>query len=123
MHIGTVAKLTGASPKAVRHYEQLGLLPPVKRRGTYRIYTNDDVQLIKWIKQAQTLGFKLSELGDLRDTLGTPDWAAIVRLVEAKRARIAAEVARLAAIDAQLAALAAELQDCDEVQASISACA
>lgn len=43
LSIGKVAEITGASPKAIRHYEALGLLPAPHRRGRYRIYSERDV--------------------------------------------------------------------------------
>lgn len=65
MYIGELASLTGATPKAIRHYEKLGLLPVAKRKGNYRIYEAIDVQSIKMIRLAQAVGFSLSELYDL----------------------------------------------------------
>ena len=47
MYIGQLAALTGATPKAIRHYEKLGLLPVAKRQGKYRVYENLDVQSVK----------------------------------------------------------------------------
>ncbi|WP_323992870.1 MerR family DNA-binding transcriptional regulator [Aeromonas dhakensis] len=38
MYIGEFARLAGSTPKAVRLYEQLGLLPEPRRRGSYRVY-------------------------------------------------------------------------------------
>ena len=65
MYIGELAALTGATPKAIRHYEKLGLLPVAKRKGNYRIYEEIDVQSVKMIRLAQAVGFSLSELYDL----------------------------------------------------------
>lgn len=65
MYIGELASLTGATPKAIRHYEKLGLLPVAKRKGNYRIYEAIDVQSVKMIRLAQAVGFSLSELYDL----------------------------------------------------------
>jgi len=65
MYIGELASLTGATPKAIRHYEKLGLLPVAKRKGNYRIYEAIDVQSVKMIRLAQAVGFNLSELYDL----------------------------------------------------------
>ena len=62
MYIGKVSKLAGATPKAIRHYESIGLLAPPKRVGKYRCYSDEDVKLIRLIKCAQTYGFQLSEL-------------------------------------------------------------
>ncbi|WP_343597435.1 MerR family transcriptional regulator [Acinetobacter sp.] len=65
MYIGELSSLTGATPKAIRHYEKLGLLPVAKRKGNYRIYTEIDVQSVKMIRLAQTVGFSLAELHEL----------------------------------------------------------
>lgn len=65
MYIGELAELTGATPKAIRHYEKIGLMPIPKRKGNYRIYEALDVQSVKMIRLAQTVGFSLSELQDL----------------------------------------------------------
>lgn len=65
MYIGELASLTGATPKAIRYYEKLGLLPVAKRKGNYRIYEAIDVQSVKMIRLAQAVGFSLSELYDL----------------------------------------------------------
>ena len=60
--IGKVAAITGASPKAIRHYESLGLMPSPQRRGKYRVYSERDVFLVHVLKHAQTLGFRLNEM-------------------------------------------------------------
>lgn len=65
LYIGKVAEITGASCKAIRHYESLGLLPVAKRRGKYRIYSEHDVFLVHMIKHAQPFGFSLMELKEL----------------------------------------------------------
>jgi len=57
-----VAKITGASCKAIRHYESIGLIPPPARRGKYRVYSEQDIFLIHMIKHAQSVGFGLKEL-------------------------------------------------------------
>lgn len=65
MYIGKLAKLTGATPKAIRHYESIGLIPIPRRKGRYRIYSESDIHLLKMIRQAQTVGFSLAELAGL----------------------------------------------------------
>lgn len=59
--IGEASKLSGASIKAIRHYDSLGLLPSIRRAGSYRVFTEREINTIKLIKQAQEVGFKLSE--------------------------------------------------------------
>lgn len=122
MHIGAVAKTTGASAKAIRLYEELGLLPAVRRRGAYRIYSAEHVQLIRWIRQAQGLGFKLAELDVLRSVTSNADWGLVAELIQAKRQRITAEMTRLQAIERGLSALAEELHGCEQSRSPVSAC-
>ena len=54
MYIGELAKLTGCTPKAIRLYEQLGLLTP-QRRGSYRLYPAHHLRLVQMIRRAQVL--------------------------------------------------------------------
>lgn len=62
MYIGKAAQLSGTTIKAIRHYEDIGLLPPPQREGRYRIYSPQNLELLTFIKCAQQLGFKLKEL-------------------------------------------------------------
>ncbi|PSW73589.1 transcriptional regulator [Photobacterium sp. GB-50] len=68
MYIGEVSKLTGASAKAIRLYESLGLLGTVVRKGSYRIYDDNHVRTVTLIKGAKSIGVSLAEfkrlLGD-----------------------------------------------------------
>ncbi len=67
MYIGKLALVTGVTQKAIRHYENLGLIPAPERKGNYRFYKQLDIQLIKMIKQAQAVGFSLSEIAALAE--------------------------------------------------------
>jgi MerR family copper efflux transcriptional regulator len=65
--IGQLAHKTGVSRKAIRLYEEKGLvIPTVKRSdGNYRMYTNDHVFCINGIKQLRSLGVSLEETKEL----------------------------------------------------------
>ncbi|WP_257981350.1 MerR family transcriptional regulator, partial [Aeromonas salmonicida] len=65
MYIGEFARLAGTTPKAIRLYEQMGLLPEPRRRGKYRVYRAEDLEWVQIIRQAQQFGCKLSELRSL----------------------------------------------------------
>ncbi|MHA3057680.1 MerR family transcriptional regulator [Acinetobacter sp. ANC 5584] len=65
MYIGQLAARCNTTPKAIRYYEQLGLLPEPKRLGKYRVYSDLDIRLVKMIRQAQTVGFSLAEIQEL----------------------------------------------------------
>src|SRR5580693_5454220 len=47
LKIGDVARLVGISPSAIRGWEALGLTRPHRTESQYRLYTNDDVRLLK----------------------------------------------------------------------------
>jgi DNA-binding transcriptional MerR regulator len=65
MYIGKVAELSGTTVKCIRHYEAIGLLPTPRREGKYRVYTQETVELLVFIKCAQQLGFRLKEMQDI----------------------------------------------------------
>ncbi|NHZ35696.1 MerR family transcriptional regulator [Massilia rubra] len=113
MYISELGRRTKASPKAIRLYESLGLLGKVGRKGTYRVYSEQNLQQVRLIRQVQALGFKLAEMGPLLVAVqGTPDWAQLLVVVEQRRAQVAAEVARLQELERALGAVGAEIGAC-----------
>ena len=62
MYIGEVSRITGLSAKAIRLYEERGLMPRPKRRGRYRVYNEIDIDILKLIAEAKLLGVTLSQL-------------------------------------------------------------
>lgn len=65
MYIGEVSKRTGLSVKAIRFYEERGLIAKPKRLGRYRTYQESDIELLVLIKEAKQLGVTLSQLKDI----------------------------------------------------------
>ena len=64
--IGRAAELSGVTPKMIRHYESLGLLPKVARTvADYRVYTDSEVHTLRFIRRARGLGFSMDEIGTL----------------------------------------------------------
>ena len=64
--IGLVARQVGVQPSAIRYYEAQGILRPADRRPNgYRIYTEDAVKLLLFVKRAQSLGITLKEIKPL----------------------------------------------------------
>ncbi len=107
--IGQASRQSGVSAKAIRHYESLGLMPAVPRRGSYRLYQAEHIDAIRLIRKAQSLGFTLAELRQLGTDDCTPDWPRFVQALSHKRASLADEIKHLQALDAELAALQATL--------------
>lgn len=61
--IGKLAALAGVKPDSVRFYERSGLLPkPMRLASGYRAYDSDALRRLRFIKQAQSLGFSLDEI-------------------------------------------------------------
>ena len=66
--IGKVAGRVGVRPSAIRYYEAQGILRPALRQPSgYRVYGNDAVKLVLFIKRAQSLGITLKEIKPLLD--------------------------------------------------------
>jgi DNA-binding transcriptional MerR regulator len=65
--IGEVATRTGVTQRALRFYEEKGLLqPPERMEGGFRRYSDDDVVRIEFVKKLQDLlGFTLSEIKEM----------------------------------------------------------
>lgn len=64
--IGELAAGSGLTPDALRYYERLGLLPPPQRTaGGFRVYARSALDRLRFIKQAQTVGLSLREIGTL----------------------------------------------------------
>lgn len=70
--VGKLADAAGVSPNAVRFYEKEGLMPvPPKTESGYRTYDpHDDVERLRFIKQAQRCGFTLNEIKALLQLRG-----------------------------------------------------
>ncbi len=61
--IGELAERTETNPKTIRYYEAIGVLPaPERGENRYRLYTQEAIRLLQFIKKAQGLGFTLSEI-------------------------------------------------------------
>lgn len=112
LYIGQLAELSGASRKAIRHYEALGLLPPAARKGNYRVYSERDVFLVHMIKHAQSFGFSLAELRELvAATADKPRFPLklATTLIARKRAALREQIADIRARERGLAQVVREL--------------
>ena len=66
MNIGAASELSGVSPRMIRHYEQIGLMPKAARRESgYRDYDERDVNTLRFIRRARDLGFPTEEISKL----------------------------------------------------------
>jgi len=60
--IGAVAKRTGISVSAIRHYESEGLVHSSRTAGGQRLFSNADIRRISFVIVAQKLGFSLGQI-------------------------------------------------------------
>ena len=66
MNIGQAAKMSGVSPKLIRHYESTGIIPKAARSVSgYRVYSDVDVHILKFVKHARGLGFSMPAIKKL----------------------------------------------------------
>lgn len=64
--VGRVARAGGVTPKTVRYYEAIGLLPPAARGSNgYRHYRQEDLHRLLFIQRAKALGLSLAEIQEL----------------------------------------------------------
>jgi Cu(I)-responsive transcriptional regulator len=66
LNIGAAAEVSGVSAKMIRHYEAIGLIPKVRRTASdYRIYSGNDVHMLRFIRHARDLGFAMAQIAEL----------------------------------------------------------
>lgn len=66
MNIGGAARASGVSAKMIRYYEQIRLIrAPDRTDGNYRSFSARDVNELRFIRRARTLGFSVAEITDL----------------------------------------------------------
>lgn len=73
MNISDVAKKTGLTSKAIRFYEEKGLVtPPLRGENGYRSYTQKHLDELTLLRQARQVGFNLEECGELVNLFNDP---------------------------------------------------
>ena len=83
--IGEIAKIVNLTPRTIRYYEEIGLLNSVKRvENGRRIYTDEDIRRLKFIKRLKLLGLSLKEMAELEKiySINRSNRKALERLLE-----------------------------------------
>jgi Cu(I)-responsive transcriptional regulator len=66
MNIGEAAQAAGVSAKMLRYYEKIGLIRPAARTESgYRVYSDEDVHTLRFIRRSRGLGFSIEETAEL----------------------------------------------------------
>ncbi|WP_327212930.1 MerR family DNA-binding protein [Ramlibacter sp. Leaf400] len=106
LNIGEAAAAAGVTPKMIRHYESLGMIPEVQRtEAGYRLYSPREVAMLRFIRQSRALGFSVKQIESLLSL-----WRD-----EHRASREVKEVARQ-----QLAELEERQREIDEMRATLS---
>lgn len=79
------ARLLDTTPRTLRFYEEKGLVTPAKaRENGYRLYSEEDIERLRWIIALRELGMPLAAIGEVLQTARQPD--DFLRLADRARA-------------------------------------
>lgn len=118
LRIGDLARATGKSARALRLYEEMGLLTPGTRTaGGFRVYDDQAVDRVRWIAQQQDLGFTLHEVRDLIAAAACPGvpkeaMAEVRHRYRQKLQELTAHIDRLSELKTELEASLSYLEEC-----------
>jgi MerR family mercuric resistance operon transcriptional regulator/MerR family gold-responsive transcriptional activator of gol and ges genes len=93
--IGRLAKAVGVNIQTLRYYERLKLVIPVNRKPSgYRLYGDEALRRLRFIKNAQAVGFTLQEIADLLNlrVSSTARCGDVQRRAQAKLAKVEAKL-------------------------------
>ena len=102
--IAEVQLATGLSARTLRYYEEVGLLPGVRRRaGGRRVYGPDEIERLGFIQRLKQLGLSLAEIKELNAVYGIGGstramLARLDELLERHRQDVADRIAGLTAL-------------------------
>ena len=102
MNIGEAARASGMSAKTIRYYETAGLIATAERTGGgYRVYTQADMHVLRFIKRARDLGFSIGRIRRLLDLWQDKSRASrdVKRLALDHIADIAAKIAGMSTVN------------------------
>lgn len=105
--VGAAAKAVGVSAKAIRIWEAKGLLAPAGRtEAGYRLFTDGDIEILRFIIRAKTLGLTLPEVKSILDLhrQGTAPCEQVTALLDAHISDIDRAIAELRALRTTLSA-------------------
>jgi DNA-binding transcriptional MerR regulator len=109
--VSQVAARAGTSPDTVRYYERAGLLQePARTPVGYRVYGDDSVERLQFIRGAQRFGLRLREIRELLEILdrGQCPCGHTEALVRRRLAELGEKMAELAEMRQRLLRLAEE---------------
>ena len=85
MTVRAVSKSASVTPEVVRYYTRIGLIKPQKnRKNGYKLYDQNDIYKIIFIRKAKSLGYTLKEIKKIlsHSTTGTSPCPMVRRIIE-----------------------------------------
>ena len=120
----TIKQLTeevggGLTPRMVRHYHKLGLLPQAKRSsGNYRLYTGDDVRHLRRIVALKSQGFQLDHIRKLLTTNpGATNFDSLTTQLQQQYQSVMEQLVRLRQTTSALEGVLGRDRCCQNIQA------
>lgn len=112
MTISDAAAAADVTPKMIRHYESLGLIPQAERTESgYRLYTKREVDMLRFVRQARALGFPIPQVDALL-RLWRDDHRESRAVKEVAQAQLEDLQQRRKALDEMTTTLEALVQEC-----------
>jgi DNA-binding transcriptional MerR regulator len=114
LKIGQLASAAGVSADTVRYYERRKLIPcPRRTNGGYRVYSDQDLGRLQFIKRAQSLGLSLEEIKALlpERRKGLSECRQVRHLLGSKLAELNARITEMRAFRKTLSRY---LEECEE---------
>lgn len=120
--IGKVAESSQVTADSIRYYEREGLVRPARKSDSgYRLYTEEAIRRIAFIKQAQDCGFSLAEIRELLELRGTDKACCddIYRISVQKKLQLERRIKALTTMSRALARL---IERCSHDRKSLDEC-
>lgn len=104
MTIGEIAKAASVPTSTLRYYERAGLLaPPARTAARYRVYDEESLQRLRFIRGAQTVGFTLDDIRLLLSLNSDAPCEDVQQLLELRIAHVDRKVAEMKYLRSTLA--------------------
>ena len=105
--VGALARRAGIQATAVRYYERRGLLLSRRLGNGYRVYDEEAVKMLRFIRRAKAIGFTLAEIKQIVEIYqaGRPPCGCVRNLMDRSLREIEQRIRELSALKRQLRAM------------------
>ena len=113
--IGALAERSGCSVPTIRYYEEIGLIPPARRRDSgHRVYDASAVDLLTFVRHCRDFGFPIEQVRELVSLAASEqrDCYETLDIAQAHLKTVRAKLAELHALERSLARFA---KSCSEM--------